>query len=392
MRSPLSVVAEMAGFFSRPSVSKLAKLEAEIEAIDGKKGEAKEQYDARIAELDAEKDALLGKRGELVEALRSDIQFEQILPDKKSKGLHTQLHTNEAVHPTETVEELVEMRVGGIGANKRCFARVIENGKPEVTAGIFTALVKVPNTDGHMNYDSIPGDIAAIRDMEVEEFSPPQESEDQTVVAVLYTISSNSKHNLEKSGRLLASDVYGYLHSEAQEKGYSLLISTLSPIRGFSKWLADQEGFENYFDKDANPKQPKPTEEFMGFIQDPANQDIVKHMMMRYLLEDKEGGKPRDPVMNFHLGNGAYIGDLKFNTDNGQDWVMVNYVYDSDPRNVQANQELYDAAKMRRIAPHLREHLQNQPTLLRQADVVFDTSHAYVPEGRKAEVQHQPEA
>lgn len=392
MKFSLSGMAEMAGFFSRPSVSKLAKIEAEIEAIDGKKSEAKAQYDARIEELDTEKDALLEKRGELVEALRADIQFEQILPDKKSKGLHAQLHANEAVHPTETVEDLVEMRVGGIGANKRCFARVIENGKPEVTAGIFTALIKVPNTDGHMNYDSIPGDIATVRDMEVQEFTPPEESEDNTVVAVLYTISSNSKHNLEKSGRLLASDVYGYLHSEAQERGYNLLISTLSPIRGFSKWLSQQEGFDTYFDTETNPKQPTPTEEFMGFIQDPTNQAAVKHMMMRYLLEDKEDGKPRDPVMNFHLGNGAYIGDLKFNTDNEQDWVMVNYVYDSDPANVQANQELYSAAKMRRIAPHLREHLHNQPTLLRQTDIVFDHTHAYVPEGRKAEVQHQPEA
>lgn len=305
----------------------------------------------QLAQATSEVERLTAERETIVSGLREEIQFEQILPDKKYTPLHQQLLDNERVHPLATTDELVGKRIGAQGTNKRCFARVISNGSPVVTAGIFTALQTVPNNaNGEVEYQDIAGNINAVKDMEKEDFQVPSEGE--TAIAILYTISSSSKHEWEKGGRPLASSVYLFLHAEAKEKGYNLIVSTLSPVRNFSAWLSKQEEFQSYFDKDVYP-----TEEFMGFLNDEDNRDLIKSKLMEYLISQK------DPVLNFHLGNGAYIGDIKFNEDNKQDWVMINYVYPSDVGMLASNQNMYSKTGMRPIAPHLQNCVSDEPEL-----------------------------
>lgn len=336
----LSEIANKLGFGIKHPVSDLAKVDAEL-AIAREKVSALEE-----------------KRGSIIEGLREDIHFMQILPNKENSGLHSQLLRNERVHPLDTVEELVDQRIGAEGANKRCFARVVSNnGQPVVTAGIFTALVHVPLHEGELEYSDIPGNIDQIKSMEVEPFLPPV---DGGAVAVLYTISSSSEHDWERGGRPLAEAVYAYLNTEAEERGYPLVISTLSPVRNFSVWLKGQSGFEAYFDDQGNI-----TEEFQGFLEADDNQALVKEKLMEYLVKEK------DPVLNFHLGNGAYIGDLKVNPDNKTDWAMVNYVYASNSNDLARNKGLYKQAQMKPVAPHLQHLLGDKFDLLSKVSGVY---------------------
>jgi len=68
----------------------------------------------------------------------------------------------------------------------------------------------------------------------------------------------------------------------------------------------------------------------------------------RYLLQEKRGDQPLDPVARFHLGNGAELlaahwqGDL---SDKGLDQsfgIMVNYLYRLDK--IEQNHEAYQAS------------------------------------------------
>ena len=322
--SPLSPyfesVASALGF-GPASPSKLARLQ---EKIAKTKNELSEMEDVRKS---------------LVDELKDKVEFEQILPGKKSRNLHKQLVANERVHPVD-VNDLLQKRIGDRYANKRCFARVIRNGgDAAVSAGIFTALVEVPESNDHIKPQDIPGDISHIKNLDIEPFSASKGN----VVAILYTISSSNEHNWEKGGRKLAANVYEYLHAEAKERGYALTISTLSPIREFASHLSKQDEFSRFFDNN------KPTEKFFEYLKQ--SPDVIKTALMEYLLTKE--GKERDPVMNFHLGNGAIIGDLKINENEPEDWIMVNYVYPSDANELIRNQTLYKSGNARPIAPHL---------------------------------------
>ena len=65
----------------------------------------------------------------------------------------------------------------------------------------------------------------------------------------------------------------------------------------------------------------------------------------RYLLHEKQEGKPVDPVARFHLGNGARLENLHWLADTTPAGIqrsagmMVNYVYDLDE--VEANHEAF---------------------------------------------------
>lgn len=297
--------------------------------------------DTRIAEWQS-------RRSDIVAGLKENVQFEQVLPGEENQTLHDKLFENEKVHPLPSVEELVEQRIGGTNANKRCYARVNRNqGKEEVTTGIFIALREIDAPEGNVSYNDISGNINGVKDTPIEDFTP---EEGATVEAILYTISG--QHPWDKGGRELAAQVYEYLHSEAAEKNYNLIISTLSPVREFTPHLQKQEGFENLLDEDGEV-----SDEFMMFMQSEEAQEELEHRLLRYLIMEK------DPVLNFHLGNGAYIGDVKFNPENKEDWVMVNYVYPDAPEELAQNQKAYKDG-MRVLAPHLHEFLGDELNVL----------------------------
>jgi len=295
---------------------------------------------------------------EISDYLRDSVQFEQVLPGKEYAEIHKQLLGNERVHPLDSVEELVEMRIGGTDDNKRCFARITPGKKPKLTAGIYTALVDITPEEGSpLTYRDIPGDIDAIKDMPVEPFAV--EGENRTVAVILYTISGNQDQTWDRGGRPLAEALHGYLNGQAQQQGFNLVISTLSPLRDFGPWLAQQKGYEGVVN-DEGLLDP----DFAAYLQDGESHDQLRRMALQYLLTERDG------VMNFHLGNGAYVGDIKFNPDNGQDWIMANYVYPNDVDQLTQQKQFYKTSNLRILAPHLQQILGYEAELQQKATVL----------------------
>ncbi|MFT4581591.1 MAG: malonyl-CoA decarboxylase [Gammaproteobacteria bacterium] len=125
--------------------------------------------------------------------------------------------------------------------------------------------------------------------------------------------------------------------------------ATLSPIPGFSAWLetirlargADWLEPEDY---DLLAKLQSPF-----WYQDEELANALKPLMMtscaRYLVDEKSGEEPLDPVARFHLSNGArierinWLGDVSEQRLDQSYGMLVNYVYDR--RSVVKNHESY---------------------------------------------------
>lgn len=138
---------------------------------------------------------------------------------------------------------------------------------------------------------------------------PPREAS----CAIFYSIS-NCQDGLKgiPFGNYLIKRVVGLLQDELPELR---TFATLSPVPGFAKWLAREQG--------ENAKVPAAKK--------------LRILAARYLAQAKHrSGMPLDPVARFHLGNGARLEAIHANADlspNGQKQahgVMVNYVYDLD--------------------------------------------------------------
>ncbi|MFC0203544.1 malonyl-CoA decarboxylase [Novosphingobium soli] len=152
----------------------------------------------------------------------------------------------------------------------------------------------------------IPG---AIHQVIAEEraVTPPSEAN----CAIFYSIS-NCQVGLKgiPFGNHLIKRVVGLLKEELP---HLTTFATLSPVPGFAKWLAKEQG--------AEAAVPGARE--------------LRHLAARYLCEAKgKGNQPLDPVARFHLGNGARLEAVHANADlsaNGQKQshgVMVNYLYE----------------------------------------------------------------
>jgi len=129
--------------------------------------------------------------------------------------------------------------------------------------------------------------------------------------AIFYSIS-NCQVGLKgiPFGNHLIKRVVGLLK---QELPHLKTFATLSPVPGFAKWLAKEQG----------PDAPVP------------GAKDLRQLAARYLVTAKgRGNQPLDPVARFHLGNGARLEAVHANADlspNGQKQahgVMVNYLYD----------------------------------------------------------------
>ncbi len=304
-----------------------------------------------------------------ISRLKQSIQFKQILPNPDQENIFRQLVINERVHPigkveeplNKQVEELLNKRIGQKDTNKLCFARVFGDGnKPlEVTTGVFVTLVKIPRGDKPPSPTDLSDNILEILNEPIQDFHVNPETE--IAVATFYTISSSKKHSWDKGGRPLVKEAYDALQAEAKKKGYKLIIATLSPVPDFSEWLNKQSDY-----KDILGSSELRSDDFMENLKNLEIQNDIKQMLMRYLVEE------RDPVMNFHLGNGAYIGDIKFNLDNPKYWVMINYVYPSlETRGL--HQDLYNRTRIRFFSPHLKPLLNCDQNLIAKTKSVLET-------------------
>jgi malonyl-CoA decarboxylase len=103
--------------------------------------------------------------------------------------------------------------------------------------------------------------------------------------------------------------------------------ATLSPIPGFRKWLAGASS-------DLDP----------GKLEASMKRRLVA-LCAHYLVREKRGREPLDPVARFHLKNGARLDRINWLADTSATGIqqsgglMANYVY--DVANLERNHELY---------------------------------------------------
>jgi malonyl-CoA decarboxylase len=141
---------------------------------------------------------------------------------------------------------------------------------------------------------------------------------------------------------------------------------TLSPVPGFSRWLAEivAEPGDFHLAKDERAELARPTGETISLDQSSrARRDkLLGQMMAQYMLRARSGsGRIIDPVARFHLGNGARLerinvgGNLSARGLRESHGVMVNYRYDLDA--IEINHEAFATRNTVVASPGVRKLL-----------------------------------
>jgi malonyl-CoA decarboxylase len=248
------------------------------------------------------------------------------------------LITYEAVHEIRSWSDLRNR----MDSDRRCYAFFHPRMPEEPLIFVEIALVTEMASNVHALLDE-----AAPR-------TDPQAAQ----AAIFYSIS-NTQPGLRgvSFGDFLIKRVVEQLSSELPKLK---TFATLSPVPGFRKWLEARLKA-----KDASLFGPEEAITLMGGPGDPYDgllrfmerelakdertatmiAPVVKHLVARYLVEEKEAGRPLDPVARFHLGNGARLERINSGADTSPKGesqsfgLMVNYVYDLG--DVERNHEEY---------------------------------------------------
>ena len=176
------------------------------------------------------------------------------------------------------------------------------------------------------------------------------EDESRANTAIFYSIS-NCQAGLRgiAFGDLLIKQVVDLISTELP---HIKKFSTLSPIPGFSAWLAraarDDESNLSSAER-AVAKQLQASAQSHGWINDAAlcseYEPVLLSLCAHYLKNEKRGNQPLDPVSRFHLRNGArlerinWLGDTSPKGLQESAGLLANYVYDH--RSVSKNHERY---------------------------------------------------
>jgi malonyl-CoA decarboxylase len=132
---------------------------------------------------------------------------------------------------------------------------------------------------------------------------------------------------------------------------------TLSPIPGFRAWL--DRLIAEAPPETLVPEDRKLLADRRWVESEPSRKRLQKPLMQlcaRYLVQEKRGGRPVDPVARFHLGNGASIERINWAADLSEKGIaqsagmMVNYLYDNE------------------------EIVENHETFVREGKVAFSSS------------------
>ncbi|AXX97709.1 malonyl-CoA decarboxylase domain-containing protein [Profundibacter amoris] len=172
------------------------------------------------------------------------------------------------------------------------------------------------------------------------EITPP----DQRDTAIFYSINDCQAGLRGISfGDFLIKKVVSELQSEATG---IVAFSTLSPLPGFRKWIAQECAIKDGDNlADAQREVLLRLETCTSFDDLEPYGPFLKALCAHYLLEVQEDGKPVDPVARFHLRNGAelnrinWFGDRSDNGFNQSFGLLVNYVYDVS--SIEKNHEDY---------------------------------------------------
>lgn len=246
----------------------------------------------------------------------------------------------EAVH---AINDWQDLRRRLLPSDRRCFAFFHPAMPEEPLIFVEVALCR-----------GIPGNVQML--LEQNE-APLHEAEVDT--AVFYSIS-NCQDGLRgiSFGNLLIKQVVEELAAEVPEL---TTFVTLSPVPGFSRWLATQA--------ETRPDIAALTaalEARDGAVVSEAAAQL-RALCAAYLLDCKApSGKPRDPVARFHLGNGAALHDIHVLADTSANgWaqsstLMVNYLYDLT--RVSRNSERYSSDHEVIASPQVKQLLRKDKT------------------------------
>lgn len=206
-------------------------------------------------------------------------------------------------------------------------------------------------------------EVALVRDLAhsiqalLDESAPPLDPA-KAEAAIFYSISNTQKGLRGISfGNFLLKHVIDDLSRDFPKLK---IFATLSPVPGFRRWL---EGRVQRSEPLLNAVQAKrlqaagfgSADALLQVLESPhwwrdgslgeALREPLLKLCARYLLEEKEGERPLDPVARFHLGNGARLERLNWLADTSEKGmrqsvgIMVNYVY--APADMEKNHERF---------------------------------------------------
>ncbi|MEZ5570121.1 MAG: malonyl-CoA decarboxylase [Halioglobus sp.] len=282
--------------------------------------------------------ALVSMRGELLTHLRAHPELRAVDNDLKqlffswfNKGF-LELRRIDWSSPASVLEKIIAYEavheINGwddlrsrLGDDRRCFAFFHPALRDDPLVFVEIALTR-----------EVPAAMPPL--LQLERSGPVGE-----VNTVVFYSISNCHPGLHQIsfGNFLIKSVVEELRKEMPELKTFV---TLSPIPGFRKWLLTA------------PLRGLVADELIERVREPVGQVVdaqVYNALLRlcahYLLEEKSGRLPRDPVARFHLGNGAQMyrlngaADMSVKGRQQSAGIMVNYLYDL--RRIEENHDAY---------------------------------------------------